>query len=356
MLLRAAILDGSDAAPAWRQWQQAIDFDAIDWNSQQLLPLVYHNLTRCGIGGPLLDRCKGYYRLTWYKNHLLFHRMADVLHAFQQAGIRTLLLKGAGMAVHHYRNPALRPMDDFDVLVPADQGAEAYALARQFGFASKFASAAPHGWDLVDSAGRQLDLHRYAFHYSRTAGIDDTFWQSAIPCNLNHAASHVLHPTDQLLHVCARAFYAPGGSIRWIADAIWLLRTSGPEIDWQRLLAEANKRRVTLQLKEALNYLADRFGAYVPAVVRDTLAQGRVSFQEYAAYDSALHGNLSHTRSVRLWVSYCARQAGFSAASSLEYCKYLQERWAAPTLWRTPAWGAFKAVRKLARLFAARQP
>jgi hypothetical protein len=111
---------------------------------------------------------------------------------------------------------------------------------------------------------------------------------------------------------------------------------------------------VTLQLKEALSCLVNRFGAVVPVAVLDTLAQGRLSFQEYAAYDSALHGELSHARSISVWVNYCAEEAGFSAASALEFLQYLRERWDAPTLWQLPAYGARKAVRKLGRVFAAR--
>ncbi|OAI54371.1 hypothetical protein AYO44_03625 [Planctomycetaceae bacterium SCGC AG-212-F19] len=354
LLLRAALLDGPLAIPAWERWQQSVDFEAIDRHSQQVLPLLYHNLNKLGIDGPLIERSKGYYRLTWYKNQLLFHRMAGVLHALHQAGIPTLLLKGAAMAVYYYRNAALRPMEDFDVLVPVDQATAAFDLVRHCGFEPKVPTPAPHGWDLVDAAGKQLDLHRFAFHYARTPDIDDTFWESALACTIDHAATHVLQPTDQLLHICARAFCAPGGSIRWIADALWLLTAFAVDIDWQRLLAEATKRRVMLQLNEAMSYLATRFAAPVPTVVLATLAQRRLSFQEYAAYASALHGDLSHAQSVHVWVNYCVEKVGFSASSGLEFLHYLRERWSAPTLWQLPASGAAKAMRKLGRILAFR--
>ena len=124
LLLRAALLDDAQAIPAWEQWQQTVDFTEIDHRSQKLLPLVYHNLTRLDVSGPLIERSKGYYRLTWYKNHLQFHHMAVVLHDLHQAGIPTLLLKGAAMAVYYYRDPGLRPMEDFDLLVPWHQRTE----------------------------------------------------------------------------------------------------------------------------------------------------------------------------------------------------------------------------------------
>jgi Uncharacterised nucleotidyltransferase len=228
LLLRAALFDGAQAIPAWELWRQTVHFDDIDYRSQQLLPLVFHNLTKLGVSGPLLERSKGYYRLTWYKNHLRFHHLAGLLHDLHQAGIPTLLLKGAAMAVYYYRDPGLRPMEDFDLLVPWHQSDEAIEVAQRWGFTSKFPIAAPHGCDMVDSAGRQLDLHWFAFHSVRTRGIDDTLWESARACKLHHAATHVLQPTDHLLHLCTRALCAPGGSICWIADALWLLKRGGP--------------------------------------------------------------------------------------------------------------------------------
>lgn len=354
LLLRAAMLDGAQAIPAWEQWRQTVDFNDIDYRSQKLLPLVYHNLTKLSVSGPLIERSKGYYRLTWYKNHLQLHHMAAVLDELDRAGIPTLLLKGSAMAVYYYRDLGLRPMEDFDLLVPWHQRSRAVEMARRWGFQSKFDTHAPHGSDLVDSAGRQLDLHGYAFHSVRNPGIDDTLWESARDCKLHHAPTHVLQPSDHLLHLCARALCAPGGSICWIADALWLLNRWGAEIDWKRLLAEAARRRVTLQLREALNYLASSFAAPVPAWFLSALEQRALSFQEYAAYTSATQGELSVPRSVCVWVRYCAEEARFSRSSILQFIEYFRERWDASTVWQLPARGAMKLVRKIRRGLASR--
>lgn len=349
LLLTAALDQGGPASEAWQQWQRDVDFDDIDRPSQQLLPLLYSNLARLGIDGPLTERIKGYYRLTWYRNQILFHYMAGVLQALQNAGIRTLLLKGAAMALLYYKNPALRTMEDFDVLVPPDQAMRALAVLKECGFAPKFPEPAAHGWDLVDAQGRQLDLHRYAFHYSCREAIDADFWAASVPCELQRVEPRVLCATDQLLHVCARAFYAPNGSIRWIADALLILKSFAAELDWQRLIRQGQKRRVVLQLRQALTYLVNEFAAPVPDTVLAALQNARVSFQEYAAYDLALRGTLTSARSLGVWWEYCHTQGGLGIATSFEYVRYLQERLQAPRLWQTPFYGARRALCKALR-------
>jgi hypothetical protein len=130
LLLRAALLDGPTALDAWQAWKSNIDIDTLDPGSYCLLPLLYRNLQRHTIVDPLMDRFKGVYRKTWYQNQVLFHHMAGVLRALHAAGIPAMLLKGAALIQLHYTDAGLRPMADFDVLVPREQAMPAIEVLR----------------------------------------------------------------------------------------------------------------------------------------------------------------------------------------------------------------------------------
>jgi hypothetical protein len=273
-LLQAALWKGPRAADAWRRWKEAVDIDQLDGGSQGLLPLLYHNLTEQGSNDPLLAWCKGFYRRAWYLNQLTIHHMTGVLRALHQAGIRRLLLlKGAAMALAHYGDYGLRPMSDFDFQVPLDQGPAATALLVLWGWRPKSQLPRQHGWDFTDAQGRKLDLHWYSLFDCPQPGIDDDFWASASETHLADVPVQLLCPTDQLLHICAHgARWQIGSPLRWIADAVMILRaTPRDAIDWGRLVNAAQQRGVAPLLLDSLTYLRDLMEAPVPSAVLDDL-------------------------------------------------------------------------------------
>ena len=60
--------------------------------------------------------------------------LAEILDAFQVAGIPILVLKGAALAYLVYPEPGLRPMRDVDVLVSPAQVRQAQTLLGELGF------------------------------------------------------------------------------------------------------------------------------------------------------------------------------------------------------------------------------
>lgn len=119
LLLRASLFEEQEALQAWEAWKAQINWnDYLDAGSFRLLPLLFHNLQQHGVQDPLMHKLKGIYRKTWCENQIAFQKLAVLLQSFQKAGIKTLVLKGAALTVRHYQNNGLRPMNDFDVLVP----------------------------------------------------------------------------------------------------------------------------------------------------------------------------------------------------------------------------------------------
>ena len=284
LLLRAALWQGEKALQAWEAWQKQIDWnDHLDEGSYRLLPLLFHNLHQQGVQHPIMQKLKGIYRLAWYKNQTSFRRLAAILRAFHEAGIRTLTLKGAALTILHYRNYGLRPMSDFDILVPIKQATKAISLLKQSGWTpeSRLANipldaliTTEHALAFKDATDQELDLHWHVLQESRGPSADESFWRAAVSIEVDGAPTCALHPADQLLHVCihgARWNQLP--SIRWIADSLMILRSTPAAIDWEHLLMQAQERLLILPLGETLTYLHEVFAAPIPAAVLHKLPQ-----------------------------------------------------------------------------------
>ena len=133
-LIRAALFDGEDALAAWREWRAVADLDDLDAASDRLLPLLYRNLVRFGVDDPWLGRLRGIYRFHWVRNQVLKQSGASALVTLAEAGIDTVVLKGAALGELHYRGVGLRPMNDVDILVPRARALDAMNALQEAGY------------------------------------------------------------------------------------------------------------------------------------------------------------------------------------------------------------------------------
>src|SRR5262245_21793621 len=134
LLLRAALLPDSRARDGWREWQSIVDVDLIDAGSRRLLPLVFRNLRDQVSKEAHGEKLRDSYLRTWHANQMAFEGIGPVLDAFDRAGVRTMLLKGAALTVRYYGDYGLRPMEDCDVMIPAEQVGLAAALLNKLGW------------------------------------------------------------------------------------------------------------------------------------------------------------------------------------------------------------------------------
>jgi len=119
LLLEAGLLDGQRAIDAFGAWRSRVRLeDDFSSSTARLLPLAYENLHALGVDDPIMQRLKGVYRHTWYSTNRLLHAAAPVVSALVEAEVPVLLTKGVPLALGYYRNLALRPMADVDVVVP----------------------------------------------------------------------------------------------------------------------------------------------------------------------------------------------------------------------------------------------
>lgn len=272
LLLRAALWEGDAGREAWDDWIGQVDIQTLDAGSYRLLPLLYLNLRALEIEHPEVERIHGVYRYHWYRNQLLMRRGALALDALHDAGITTMLLKACALIPLYYKNPAARPMDDVDVLVPTPDARKAMQVLEKLGWNPWFGQEADYtdqfmerhyAHTLRDKDGFTLDLHRHMMYFDTRRDADVEFWKGAISFEFEGIATHALHPSDQLLHLCVHgSVWNPVSPIRWAADSMMVLRNA--EIDWDRFMEQAKQRDLVLAARSEIEYLKTALGAPVP--------------------------------------------------------------------------------------------
>lgn len=290
LLLRAALSRGDEVLTSWLRWKGCTDLDSLDGGSARLLPLVYRNLGLHGVEDPDTERLKAEYVHTWCHNEILFDELAALLRTFQAEGVETLVLKGAALALHFYKDAGLRPMSDVDVLVRPGKAHSAIRLLHRAGWKTIYESPEvlipyQHAVEFSDGRGHRLDLHWKVLWDGRQEISDDVFWEGAVPIEINGVPTSTPGPTAHLLHVCVHgAAWNDLPPLRWVADAVTVLRTAGTEIDWDGLIRQVRARRLMLPMRDALGYLQSFPDAHIPADVLRTVRGMPASYKERVLY------------------------------------------------------------------------
>jgi Uncharacterised nucleotidyltransferase len=272
---------------AWKAWRAANPPDASDRPSRRLLPAAYGNLRDAGLSEAELAPLREAYEKSRTENQQKLAAARPVVEALVAAGIDVLVLKGAALIRFYGGDLGLRPMRDIDVLVPSDQTKRAIATLSDFGYEpagiavsclERYACRISPGWLFVEPNAPGVDLHWHTLHESRQPNADDDFWQGAISLDFQGVTVKALNSTDQLLHVCIHGLQRElQENLRWIVDAMGILRHEAEPIDWPRLLAQVTRRRLVLQARYCFEYLTATFAAPIPAQALEQLRRAPVS-------------------------------------------------------------------------------
>jgi len=331
LLLDATVGEAAGARAAFLRWRETQDLAQIDDGSSRLLPLLVPRAHLFPADDPAWPVIRGCYRRAYFHGQLLRARAMDALALFADSGIATLALKGGALLRYYDGNPALRPMNDFDMLVPRDRAGDAIRILLDHGWRS----ALPHP-ELLPEAyhsagfswrdGLDFDLHWHLVPSNDDSTALADVWKATVPAGGDGAALLALGAEDLFVVVCAHAAqWSPIASVRWVADALAILRTEGDAFDWTRVGTQAARWHVVPHLTDTLGYLRDRWRVDVPAPLFARLANGEVSAVERRAY--AVLGRIPGAADylARPWHRYRLRSRDRNAIAALPgFVRYLQ--------------------------------
>jgi hypothetical protein len=241
----------------------------MDEASFNILPLLWWTLSAHGFDDPAMPRLKGVFRNSWVQATRRAAVAEEILAGLRLEGIPTLCVKGLPLGLTYYKRPALRPMNDLDIVVPPHYAPRAIEVLDARGFSSHTADWATdrvlrHAVQHVHPVHGEIDLHWHVLFECPQQSADAHFWSAAVPLQVGSEASLQLCPTDALIHVLVHGIrWNPFPPMRWIADAAMILRSGGP-IDWDRLLAFACRFRLGMRLSLGLDLLKHGFRLPVP--------------------------------------------------------------------------------------------
>lgn len=223
--------------------------------------------------------------------------LAKVIDLFALKGLGVLVLKGAALAETIYRNIALRPMTDLDVLVKESDVSGALNILQTLGYMSVDAEAHPgmitayeneillyrHGkidaaielhWSLLDSP-----------HYQDKIEMD-WFWETAVFAQIGYAKSRVLGAEALLLHLCAHlSLHHSGWGLLWLHDIAELLFQSGQTLNWQIVCEKAGQYDLVLPLQRVIPLVNDKWRLMLEPELLEQLASLAPSARERQVFE-----------------------------------------------------------------------
>ena len=282
---------------AWRRVRPALSIADMDSGVQAVLPQLRANLLRLGINDPLMELFKGVHRHAWARNQLMLAQVMPVVSDLEDAGVPTLMLKGAALMAEGRHDAGIREMTDIDVLVPTGSVADACQVLAACGMrpvenvpiwfvTDYWAPRVRHSANFENAAGGQLDLHWHALLLSRHDDADTEFWTAAQSVSLRQVSTRTLCPADELLLVILHGLgWAPTPTYRWALDATLIARGVCGEVDYDRLAEQARRRRVAPALRMGLRYLQEVADVEIPGhVLRALRVMAPLQRRELAAY------------------------------------------------------------------------
>jgi Uncharacterised nucleotidyltransferase len=299
LLLRAVLLEGEAGEEAWRALSPGFDTQRFESGSLGLLALLYE---RRGADDPRLARLKGVRRFLWYQDQVGLEALRDALEGLRQQDVPTIVLSGAALIERYYGRQGVCPLVEPAVLVTPDRAAVAGEALGEAGFRP---SGQPTGRRQSYTRERGHTRQTLAVHWRLAPELDpladtsglERVWGAAEALEVQGIPTRALAAADELLTSCVvGARSRPRPDFQWIVDAVTIMRASRSTVDWERLVAEATRRRCSVRLSDALTFLVDALDAPVPrdslvALAAATTRRERVA-QQLAGRGSRVTGNL----------------------------------------------------------------
>lgn len=256
-------------------------------------PLLYERLKVPGLAERVpdgaLNRLRSEYVNTAACNMRLYEQLGVLLRALRAAGIPVIVLKGAYLAEQVYRNIALRPMGDIDLLVPPNLAREAWRVVKELGYRLLY----PATETLIPLFGKDFvcrvpgDLAPVEVHWTirlaEEKGSMETeeLWQDTQLIRLAETDAATLSVQDFLLHLCLHASYQHefNFGLRTLYDIALFVEQFKGKIDWPVFCTQVSRHRWSRGVYLILHLASTRAGATVPAEVLTMLEPNDLSAQ-----------------------------------------------------------------------------
>jgi hypothetical protein len=261
-------------------WDELLEYV----NAHGLTPLLYHRLRRDTTlwrAVPAFAQVsleQGYVHNA-QRNLRIFAELAKLMKHLKQDGKPAIVLKGVYLAYTAYRDLALRPMVDIDILVKPTDILHVENILK--GLAYRLSDWKHRDWCLKNHYHLQYtnpELHLgIELHWDIQRPLDpyrvnlSELWSQAQPMSVAGVELYGLSLEHMLLYQCLHiAKHGFGVGLRPFCDLAAILRRYHSQIDWQNVQCTAARWRITKAVVLTLHFVDEFFGC-VPEAAKNVL-------------------------------------------------------------------------------------
>ena len=249
------VIARQDLDPADPIWLAENIREGLDWPvvtqrafDEGLAPLFYYHCRNVNMLEAIPESTKKYlariYAETSLINLHLLREMTELGKGLEKRNIQVIVLKGAALLKTVYRDVALRPMEDIDLMVREEHLNELKNVLAAMGFAQNrlYPDSFAKGILSIDIHSDLLSSHRIR---SRQAILDirpEDAWSSSIPIN----GSSSLYRLSLNINLIALSFHLLKhryDRLIWFVDIAEIIKTYQSMSDWQDLIAYSRRIR-----------------------------------------------------------------------------------------------------------------
>src|SRR6266404_8372446 len=259
----------------------------VDWeyllqkaDQHCLVPLLYTHLSAVApatVPERVMSRLGDTNHRNTQSSLFLTGELLKILECLEANGIDVVPFKGPTLALSAYGDIGLRQFADLDVLVHEQDVPRVRELLTSRGFRptpglTSAQQAALLRFDCAynfdDGRGVVLDVHwRIVERHSSFAFDPNTLWDHLVPVTIGGKRLMTFSSEDLLLILCLHGFTHFWERLGWICDVASLIDRP-VDLDWQRVLENANRLGLRRILLLGLVLAADLLDAKIPIEVR----------------------------------------------------------------------------------------
>ena len=269
LLLKCVLSNPETSSEAFAEWENAVVFDDLDFQSLRLLPLVYVKLLENDLKEVnSFLRIKSIYRRTWTENKVLLSNLDAIFAIFNKSDLPFIIAEEALRVLEIYDDRGVYSLQDFSILAPVSRKRDyCKTLSENF-------------WHLQDDG---IETTRFKkenlFSINLFWKIEEEFSYFRVNSEGFPIGNHrqlILCPEEQILNLCASEFLIfEDEQIKWkIISAILF---NAQQISISKLLASAQTRGLSDALMKMLKTLSDHLNIEVSHRVLDSVVKSAKS-------------------------------------------------------------------------------
>lgn len=297
----------SAVAPAGCRVPRQADIGSIDdWENvwkqatiHEVRPLVSRAITGLRdrpLPPGLRTRIESFDSRSRKRNLILAHETERVCEALADAGVKCISFKGVTLGASVYGSVLLRETRDLDILIPEASLVRAEAVLRALNYeydgdeSVRYAFAAGGAQFPYQNrhTGTRVDLHWKIYPPGFPYPVDSSaIWTNCRPVHLVSRTVMTLGDSELVPFLAGHGSKEDWRTLKWVSDFARCI-VNRPNLDWDKIGAEATRRAGKRQLSKAVSLAHDLLGVEPPdglrEFVRESLPLGQAWRRQNAGF------------------------------------------------------------------------